>query len=117
MHQASDIAAQAINLARATNYRLSLVHALWVQAMVAIRQERWDNAEGSLEEGVALARSMPYPYTEARLLQVCGQMHVQRGEPGPARERLEAALAIFQRLGARKDAERAGADIANLQQP
>jgi hypothetical protein len=33
----------------------------------------------------------------------------------PARERLEAALAIFQRLGACKDAERVEQDIAGLQ--
>jgi hypothetical protein len=30
-----------------------------------------------------------------------------RGEPASARERLEAALVIFNRLGARKDIERA----------
>jgi hypothetical protein len=33
-------------------------------------------------------------------------MHAERGEPERARERLEAALAIFRRLGARKDIER-----------
>jgi hypothetical protein len=49
---------------------------------------------------------MPYPYAAARLLHVYGQMHVAKGEPGPARQRLEAALAIFRRLGTRKDAER-----------
>jgi hypothetical protein len=48
---------------------------------------------------------MPYPYAEARLLHVYGEMHVAKGEPGPAREWLETALAIFRRLGARKDAE------------
>jgi hypothetical protein len=32
-------------------------------------------------------------------------MPVARGELGPARERLEAALAIVRRLGARLDAE------------
>ena len=64
--------------------------------MMRIRQERWAEAEQSLEEGLALARRMPYPYAEARLLHVYGQMHLEKGEPGPAPERLEAALAIFQ---------------------
>jgi hypothetical protein len=32
-------------------------------------------------------------------------MHAQKGEPEPARERLEAVLAIVRRLGTRKDAE------------
>jgi hypothetical protein len=49
---------------------------------------------------------MPYPQIEGRLLHVYGLLHVAKGELGPAQERLEAALAIFRRLGARKDAER-----------
>jgi hypothetical protein len=61
---------------------------------------------------VALARSMPYPYAEGRLLHVYGELHVAKGEPVPARERLEAALALFQRLGARKDVERVEQVIA-----
>jgi tetratricopeptide (TPR) repeat protein len=117
VRQANDVVAQAINFARATNYRLSLVHALWVQAMVATRQGRWEDAERTLEEGLALARSMPYPYAEGRLLHVYGELHAQKGEPEPALERLEAALAIFGRLGARKDAERAEQAIVALQQP
>jgi hypothetical protein len=39
-------------------------------------------------------------------LQVSGGLHAQAGQSEPARERLEAALAIFRRLGARKDIER-----------
>jgi len=70
-----------------------------------------------LEEGLTLAHSMPYPYAEAHLLHVYGAMHAQRGEPEPARERLEAALAIFRRLGARKDAERVEQALADLQSP
>lgn len=73
-------------------------------------------AESALAEGLALARSMPYPYAEARLLCVYGEMHAQNGEPQPARERLQAALTIFQRLGARKDAEQTKHAVANLQQ-
>jgi hypothetical protein len=76
-----------------------------VQGMVRICQERWAEAERALEEGLTMARSLPYPYGEARLLHVYGEMHAKRGELGPARERLEDALAIFRRLGARKDAE------------
>ena len=59
---------------------------------------------------------MPYPYAEGRLLHVYSEMHAQKGEPEPARERLEAALAIFRRLGARKDAERTEQALADLRQ-
>jgi hypothetical protein len=114
VHTAVEIAAQASVRARAASQRPDLVEALRVQALVAIRQKRWDDVERALEEGLALARCMPYPYGEARLLHVYGEVHAGKGEPGPARERLEAALAIFRRLGARKDAERVEQDLAAL---
>jgi hypothetical protein len=62
-------------------------------------------AQAALEEDLALVRPMPYPYAEARLLQVYGMLYIQKGDTAQARERLEAALAIFRRLGARKDVE------------
>jgi hypothetical protein len=49
-------------------------------------------ARAALEEGLALAQSLPTPYTEARILEGLG--------------RTEEALGIFQRLGAAKDIER-----------
>ena len=52
---------------------------------------------------------MPYPYAEARLLHVAGQLHARRGELEDARARLEEAQAIFARLGA-------CADVARTQQ-
>jgi tetratricopeptide (TPR) repeat protein len=115
--EAEQVVSEAIMRMRTDNHRPDLVYALWIQAMIALRQARWTEAERSLEEGLTLARHMPYPYAEGRLLHVYGELHVAKGEPVPARERLEAALAIFRRLGARKDAERADTDIANLRQP
>jgi hypothetical protein len=117
LHEAEATVAQAIRGAQAMTYRVALVDALRVRAMIFTRQHRWVDAAHSLEEGLALARSMPYPYAEARLLHVYGEMHAQKGEPQRARERLEAALAIFRRLGARKDAERVEQALADLSRP
>jgi hypothetical protein len=86
--------------------RRLLVEALEVQALIRLRQGRLSDAEEALQEGLQVARAMPYPYAEARLLQVDGQMRAERGAPDQAREQLAAALAIFRRLGARKDIER-----------
>jgi tetratricopeptide (TPR) repeat protein len=105
----------AIRQARASQYRLRLVDMLRILALVAIKQRLWEAAHQALEEGLSLARPMPYPHGEGRLLHVYGRMHLDRNEPTAARERLEAALAIFRRLGARKDIERALQDISNLQ--
>jgi tetratricopeptide (TPR) repeat protein len=111
------VAGRAVTRARAEHDRLSLVDALRVQALVATREEHWAEAACALEEGLALARSLPYPYAEAHLLSVYAEMHTQKGERDAARERLEAALAIFRRLGARKDAERVEQDLAALPLP
>jgi class 3 adenylate cyclase/tetratricopeptide (TPR) repeat protein len=102
--QAEAVALQAVTRARADNHLVALVDVLWVHALVAIRQERWPEAARALEETLALAHRMPYPYAEACALALYGTMHIQKGEPALARERLAAALAIFRRLGARKDA-------------
>jgi tetratricopeptide (TPR) repeat protein len=105
---------EALRRQRAGQYWFCLVDALRVQALITQQQGDLATAERALEEGLALAGPMPYPYGEGRLLAVYGQLHLQRGERGPARERLEAALAIFQRLGARKDAAQVEQAVAAL---
>ena len=104
--QADLTVSEAIRRGRAQHLRVVLAGALRVQALIAGRQGRVHEAEAALEEGLTLARAMPYPYAEARLLQAYGSLHTERGTPEPARVYLEAALAIFQHLGARKDVER-----------
>jgi hypothetical protein len=111
---AAELVRQAITLARARNDQLNLVDALRVQALVRVRQRDWERAALALEEGLALARDLLYPYAEARLLSLYGEMCVHAGQPALARERLEAALTIFRRLGARKDLERIEQVLATL---
>ena len=115
--QASEVAAQAVTRAQDWHNQIAVVDALRIHAMVVTRQQRWTDAARLLEEALSLARRIVLPYAEARLLHVYGQTHAQKGEPGPARARLEAALAIFRRLGARKDAERVEQDLAALPLP
>jgi transcriptional regulator with XRE-family HTH domain/tetratricopeptide (TPR) repeat protein len=105
---------EALTRMRVDDDRLDLVNALRVHAMVLTRQEHWAEAEQSLEEGRALARAMPYPYAEARLLHAYGEMHAKRGDGEAARERLEAALTIFRRLGALWYVERVERELVNL---
>jgi tetratricopeptide (TPR) repeat protein len=116
MPAAVEVAEQAVRRARAEGLRLLLPDALRVQALVAIRQGRWEEAAQALGEGLELARGLPYPHAEARLLQVGAEMHAQRGEPGPARERLREARALFRRLGARRQAAQVEQALAVLSQ-
>jgi tetratricopeptide (TPR) repeat protein len=113
---AGEVVRQAVRRARAVTYRRGLVEALRVQAMVATRQGRWGDAESSLEEGLSLARSMADPYVEGRLLHVSGTMLARKGQPVPARQRLEEAVAVLRRLGARKAAAQVESSIAALAQ-
>ena len=112
--QAEQVIAQALRRARAEELRLMLVDALRVRALLCIRQRHWTAAASALEEGLAVARSMPHPYAEARLLQVIGQLQVEQGAPERAREPLQVALGTFQQLGARKDVERSERLLAAL---
>jgi tetratricopeptide (TPR) repeat protein len=114
MAEAAAIISPSIAQAHTQNDRLTLVDALRVQALLAIRQQRWTAAEQALAEGLTLARAMPYPYAEARLLQVHGQLAAQTGHPALARERLEVALTILRRLGARVEIERTEQALAML---
>ncbi|MGH2389139.1 MAG: tetratricopeptide repeat protein, partial [Chloroflexota bacterium] len=79
---AVDAVDQTFRRARPEEMRLALVEALRVRVMIALRRERWDEAALSLEEGIALARSMPYPYAEARLLELERLLHAQTGNGG-----------------------------------
>ncbi len=114
MDQAGRMITEAIRRARAGRYRLRLVDGLRVQALVMHRAGHLAGAEGVLEEGLALARGIAYPYGEGRLLDVSGRLYLDRGEPMAARDRLKSALAIFRRLGAGKDIERTEQVLATL---
>jgi tetratricopeptide (TPR) repeat protein len=114
--KAEALVAQAISRARAGHFRLMLVGALRVQALIAGRQRRWTIAEDAVTEAVTLARSMGYHYGEARALHMHGLLGIEQTELASARERLQEALAIFQRLGTTKDVERTEQALAQLDQ-
>ncbi len=101
--QAAATAGTAVQRAREGPCRLGLVTALRVQALVFLAWGPLTEAAHALDEGLAVARAMPYPHGEGRLLEVYARLHRARGDAGTARERLEAALVIFHRLGAVKD--------------
>ncbi len=89
----------AIELATARRWHLWLVDALRVKGLLAVRQQRWEDARAGLDETITMCRSMSYPWAEAKALYVYGQLHAAKGEPEQAREKYEAALAICDRLG------------------
>ena len=103
---AAEALEQAIALDRAHDLRLHLGDALSMQGMLLTRREAWAEAERAFDEALLLARSMPCPYLEARTLYRLGVHSVHKGDMHEARRRLDAAKAIFQRLGAHPHVER-----------
>jgi len=107
---------------RAEHLRIALVQALGVAARLAMREGNWPEATRALDEGVSLARAIPYPHGEARLLHLMWLVEGAHGDLGLARAYLKTAHAIFERLGARWDSARmtrllatdAGSDAASL---
>jgi transcriptional regulator with XRE-family HTH domain/tetratricopeptide (TPR) repeat protein len=97
--RAEELVAESQSRIAATGWRLWLVDALRVEALIRIRQQRWPEAEVALDEALERARAMPYPYAEAKALWVYGRLEAARGTPKAARERFAQALAICDRLG------------------
>ncbi len=113
--RAGAIVREALRRATASDYRDVKAEAQRIGGMVAARCGRWAEAQWAFEQALDLARTLGYPYEEGRTLYEWGVMLACKGaaqgsirETWPqARDRLEAALAIFRRLGARRDMRRA----------
>lgn len=112
--RAEEAADLALSRARPMRNRVDGVEALRVHAKSLSMQGRREEARAALEEALSWARSMPYPYAEARILYEYGMLHVRESEPEKARGCLLSALEIFGRLGAEKDAERTGRTFREL---
>jgi tetratricopeptide (TPR) repeat protein len=107
LDRATTLISDALRRQQMYGYRLALLDTLRVQGMICRRQGQDEAAAQALGAGLAVARQIGCPYGEARLLQACGRLHAGARERGPARTEIEAALAIFHRLGAQKDIEQA----------
>ncbi len=97
--KAAALIEQGITFARSSHSQRGLTDGLRIQAQLAMQQRQWPAAEQALEEALQVSRSMPFPYGEAKALYIHGLLHQAKGEPERAHERLEAALAILNRLG------------------
>jgi len=104
--EALEASSRAVEQARARRIQADVVEALAVRGLVLARQSRGEEAGHVLGEALDLARSMPFPFGEARALAYRGSWRAQRGEHDEALADLRQALALFQQLGAAEDARR-----------
>lgn len=90
--------------ARDQGHVFALAQLLLTHGMVYRSQQKWTEAEQVLQETLGLTRSMPWPLVKGRALSQLGALAVRR-DTHEASELTNQALAIFERLGAREDAE------------
>jgi tetratricopeptide (TPR) repeat protein len=100
--------------ARGRGTLLYLPEALRIKGMALRRLGKTEEARKVLNEGLERAQRMPNPYTEARILVELGLLDRQEGIVDQAREQLQEALSIFQRLRARKAIEWTEQALAQL---
>jgi tetratricopeptide (TPR) repeat protein len=99
-------AQQAVAEARGTALWVHGVRALEEYGRVEGRRGDTATARAALDEGLQRARDMPFPYAEARLSLADAWLDQQAGDAGSAEKKRLAALAIFERLGAARHAEK-----------
>jgi class 3 adenylate cyclase/tetratricopeptide (TPR) repeat protein len=104
--RAEDLLDRAAPRAEAQQHTLALLDVLRVRGLLHTRKERPKEGREVLEQALSLARSLPHPYAEAKLLYVVGQLEAASGDTRAAREHFTAALAICGELGERLYAHR-----------
>ena len=92
----------------------AIATGLRCRGLIAAAEGRPDEALAALTEAVALHAEVPQPFDRARTLLVLGTAQRRAKQRAEARVSLEAALAVFEELGAALWAERARAEIARL---
>lgn len=79
-------------------------------AMLATARQDWDMAAEFFDRAMQINRQYRLPWDEAKMLYERGLMYLTRGDAGGdrdgAHEDLNEALAIFQRVGAKKEVEK-----------
>ena len=99
---------------RALGRKWAVATGLRCRGLIAAAEGRPEVALAALAEAVELHAEVPQPFDRARTLLVLGSTQRRFKQRAEARVSLEAALAVFEELGAALWAERARAEIARL---
>ena len=113
LDRARAYARSAVDHARQMGAWLQGIRALEVHGMVLARDGHHDLARAVYQEGLDRAQAMAFPYGQARLLHACGLLDREQQDHCAAHAKFAQALAILERLGADKDADRLRRAIAD----
>jgi tetratricopeptide (TPR) repeat protein len=96
-------AEKAVAEARRTEGWVNGIRALEVLGTVEAHRGNHDLSDAPHQEALKRARAIPFPYAEAHILHASGQLDRARGDGTSAQAKLNQALAIFERLGAKRE--------------
>jgi tetratricopeptide (TPR) repeat protein/transcriptional regulator with XRE-family HTH domain len=113
LDRARAYAGLAVDHARRMETWIQGIRALEVHGMVLARDGHHDLARAAYQEGLDRARTMRFPYGQARVLHAYGLLERQQQDRGAAHAKFAQALAILERLGADNDAQRLRRAIAD----
>jgi tetratricopeptide (TPR) repeat protein len=104
--QAEPLVREGLEEATRQGSAIALPGWFHLEGMLALRRRSWEEAEQALDRAVSLARTMPYPYQEARALYTYGMLAEHQEELEQTQQRLVSSLELFRQLGAAPDAAR-----------
>jgi DNA-binding CsgD family transcriptional regulator len=114
LDQAGELLARFEERARATGRAWALATAARCQALLLGAHGDQDGALAAAEQALAHHEQVPMPFELARTLLTQGQIRRRAKQKRAARDSLQQALQIFERLGAPLWASRARAELARI---
>jgi tetratricopeptide (TPR) repeat protein len=97
---AAEAALQAARAQAQRRHNRAVEAHLWrVEAELALREGRLDDAQRLLEKALELSRALSHPYAEAKILDVVGHLYSALGTPALARECWQRALELLSAMG------------------
>lgn len=112
--RAGDLLTRFEERARATNRAWALATAARSRALLLAARGDLDGAAAALDQALAHHEHLPMPFELGRALLAQGQLRRRAKQKRAARESLQAALEIFERLGAPLWAGRARAELRRI---
>jgi DNA-binding CsgD family transcriptional regulator len=94
--------------------RLSVCRVTRCRGLLAATEGDFPAAFAAFDDALAGLASLPYPFERGRTLLSLGQVRRQARQKRASRAALEDALAVFERLGARLWAEKAGSELRRI---
>src|SRR5262249_47097906 len=114
LDQAGELLARFEERAQATGRAWALATAARCQALLLAAHGDQDGALAAAEQALAHHEQVPMPFERGRTLLTQGQIRRRAKQKRAARDSLQQALQIFDRLGAPLWADRAGAELARI---